>query len=267
VTEVDQIRSYQTATRRVRERLTLFARTAWTGLGSYRDADIDRLVDLIVPQVLAGQRTIAQLTDAYLSGLAGATAQGITLDAVSGTAVRGVPLDQVYRRPATTVYTSLSSGAPYPEAVAAGLVRLVSLVQTDMQLAQRIQEQQTLGRSGAGFYRRTLTGFENCALCILASTQRYHVGDLKPIHPGCDCGVAGIDGRSDPGQILNEELLETLHEQVGSTFGDSDRGGRTIVWNGEERGYKDILVREHGEYGPTLTWRDQAFTGPGDIAA
>jgi hypothetical protein len=26
-----------------------------------------------------------------------------------------------------------------------------------------------------------------------------------------------------------------------------------------------VMVSEHGEYGPTLHWREQRFTGPSDI--
>jgi hypothetical protein len=34
--------------------------------------------------------------------------------------------------------------------------------------------------------------------------------------------------------------------------------------------YRDaaqVRISDHGEYGPTLTWRDQAFTGAADIKA
>lgn len=266
-TPSEQIRAYQKATQLVRDRLRLVARTAWWSLPAYRDADIDSLVNLIVPQVMAGQRTIAQLTDTYLSGLALNVAQGIDEAAVTG-AVRGVPMDEVYRRPGKTVWNDLSKGKAPNAAISAGLTRLLSLVATDLQLTQRLQERASLISGGFDYYRRTLTGRENCGLCVIASTQRYHSASLKPIHPGCDCGVAQIAAGSDPGQVLNEDVLEGMHELVDLQFGDNDRGARIFMdKRGREVDYKDILVREHGEYGPTLTWRKDKFTGPGELAA
>lgn len=265
-TPPEVIRNYQTASAAIRDRLERFARRAWASLGEYRDADIDRLVELIAPQVLAGQRTMAQLTDAYLSALSGHAAVGIDLAAVTGS--RGVPIDEVYRRPGVTVWTALAAEKTPTVAIAEGLRRLLSLVATDVELAQRVQEQATLGASGQQFYRRVLTGSEHCAKCVIASTQRYRVGTLKPIHPGCDCDVATIAGDSDPGHVLNEELLEKMHELVDLQFGNNDRGARIFTdAQGRELDYRDLMVREHGEYGPTLTWRKDQFTGPDDLAA
>ena len=76
--------------------------------------------------------------------------------------------------------------------------RLLSLVGTDMQLAARQQASYTMQASGREFYRRVLTGAENCALCAIASTQRYSTADLMPIHPGCDCSVASIGSIDHP---------------------------------------------------------------------
>lgn len=263
------IRSHQAQVRQVRERVLLFARTAWAALGSYRDADIDRLVSWVVPQVLAGERRIAQLTDAYLSTLVGMPPVGVDPTAVSGIALRGVDPREVYQRPGKSVWIALANGATVTAAAQEGLARLLSIASTDLQLAKRVQEQQTLSTHGFRYYRRVLTGTENCALCIVASTQRYRVGSLNPVHPGCDCDVAQVTAASDPGQVLNGELLDALHEQVGLAFGTNDRGARIITdqATGHQLDYKDILVRHHGEYGPTLTWRKQRFTGPRNLAA
>ena len=109
-TQSEGIRNYQRMTKQIRDRLDSYARTAWKSLGTYRDSDIDRLVELIVPQILAGERTMANLTDAYLSGLAGHAAIGVDTTAVSGRALRGVPPEDVYRRPGKTVWNELSKG-------------------------------------------------------------------------------------------------------------------------------------------------------------
>lgn len=267
------VTNYLTASNRIRARLERIALAAWTGLGSYRDADIDRLVDMLAPQVVAGQRTIAQLTDAYLAALMRTQALGVA-DAVVTTA-RGVPAAEVYRRPGVEVWTALSEGKPFATARDLGAQRLISLVRTDLQLAQRAQEHVALMSGPVGGYRRVLNGERDCMLCVIASTQRYHKADLKPIHPGCDCGVAPIEG-GDPGQVINEALLEEAHDLISQGMqGLSDRGardlgvGKVVKYADGTRlaDYTDlILVREHGEYGPTLTWRADSFTGPGDLA-
>lgn len=98
------------------------------------------------------------------------------------------------------------------------------------------------------FYRRVLTGRENCALCVVASTQRYYRGDLLPIHPGCDCDVQPLPPGLAVNQVIDEDLLEQVHQITADRLGVSDRGGRTPDYR------KLLTVSEHGEYGPTLSW-------------
>lgn len=258
------ILSHQTAVRDVRRRVERFASQSWAGLDSYRDADIDRLVDRIVPVVVGAEQRVAALTDTYLAALATASGfrqrpGGVPMREVTGAAVRGVDPDEVYRRPGVTVWTALSQGKPLTTAADEGLNRLLDLVRTDLQLTKTKTAQWRGSRDDSVVgYRRVLTGAENCALCTIASTQRYHKGDLLPIHPGCDCDIAEIRGDVDPGQVIDPERLEQLHQDANDQLGQSDRGGRAPD-------YRNIMVRDHGEYGPTLTWRRNNFTGPGDI--
>lgn len=266
---------HQAALAAIRKRIEVYAMTAWRGLPGYRDRDIERLVALVAPRVLAGQRQVAALTDAYLAALSGRRGIGADPALVTGAAVRnGAPTAAVYTRPGTTVHVQLSKGKSFPEAVAAGAARLSTLVRTDMQLSMRQQASYTMRASGREFYRRVLTGGRNCALCAIASTQRYHTADLMPIHPGCSCGVASI-GTEDPGQVINQGLLDTLHDSISTEIGGrSDRGARDLgIGKTDAKGnaisdYTDLIVTNiHGEYGPTLGWRGDHFTGPGDIAA
>jgi hypothetical protein len=158
-----------------------------------------------------------------------------------------------------------------------GAARASSIAETDIQLASReAGRRQRLGNSNIVGYKRVLTGSENCALCAIASTQRYRVNDLKPIHPGCDCGEEPIYGDFDPGQVIDQTGLNSIHEALEAQLGVSDREaraagiGKFVQYDGEQRlaDFTEIIaVREHGEYGPTLTWRDQKFTGPSDIPA
>lgn len=265
---------HQAAVAAIRARVEAYAVAAWKGLGSYRDADVERLVALVTPKVLAGQRQIAGLTDAYLAALAGSKSIGVDPAAVTGAAVRGgTSLEVVYARPGSTVHAQLAKGGTFQAALDAGTRRLTSLVNTDMQLAMRQQASYTMQATGGEYYRRVLTGAENCALCAIASTQRYYTADLMPIHPGCDCDVAPIGG-TDLGHVINQGLLDQLHGSIEEQIGVRDLGARDAGINKTTSGgkpisdYTDLVVTNiHGEYGPTLGWRGDHFTGPGDLAA
>ena len=254
-------RSEQAARAQVAARLDEYARALWGSLGSWRDEDVARFVATIVPRVLAGQRTVAGLTDAYLASVTGAG----RVPVVDVTAVRGVDPVEVYRRPAVEMRSALAQGEAFPAALAASTARLASLVATDLQMAHREQARASMRAAGVQKYRRTLTGRENCALCMIASTQRYHVSVLLPIHPGCDCGVATFDLDGPDRQVIDFALLKSTHSRVEEFAGFSDPGAR-YAGLGSGRDYtKLIVIREHGEYGPTLAWRSDRFTGPSDI--
>ncbi|MGV9364517.1 hypothetical protein [Amycolatopsis sp. NPDC003731] len=176
---------------------------------------------------------------------------------VTGTALRGVDPREVYRRPGVQVWTSLSEGRTFDEAVKDGLRRAVSVAMTDLQLAKTHTARKVFENDDRVVgHRRTLTGSEDCAICRVAATQRYHREDLQPIHPGCDCGVAPIYGDSDPGQVIDRKGLEDVHDAVAERFGESAADARAIDYR------KLILVENHGEIGPVLTVKGQHFDGP-----
>lgn len=236
---------YQQAVASVAETVRARVLGIWNGLPGYRDQDIDRFVSWVVPLVQAGQLQVANLTAAYFNS--GQVDRDLVLYG------RGVNPDVVYRRPAVTVYTSLAQGKTVSSAIQSGAARAADLVLTDIQMAKVRQSQQSLGEKGVQFYRRVLTGRENCALCVLASTQRYRVKDLMPIHPDCDCSVAELPEGWNP-HVLDPGLVDLVYEQVKA---END---------GLLPNYSDyISVKMHGEYGPTLTWKGQHFTGPDDL--
>lgn len=250
-------------------------------LGSWRDDDITRYLEIVGPQIAGLKVQAANLQAAYYQQVAAANGESFTpvtarpQDLTDEVLRNGPPTAEVYRRPFVEAWTALSSGELVRTAVERGAQRATSLAETDIQLASR-QAGLNQRRSNGNIvgYRRVLTGAENCALCAIASTQRYTRGQLKPIHPGCDCGEEPIYGDFDPGQVIDPQGLESVHEALVQQLGVSDRNARSadigkfVQYDDEQRlaDFTEIIVtREHGEYGPTLAWRDQAFTGPNDF--
>ncbi len=256
---------YHELSGRLIQAASALAVNSFRNLGSWRDADQDRYIQLVERGMMGLKRQATNLTLGYYREIAKNQGQpfqavNLTQEELTTAALRnGVDTQTVYRRPFVDLYTALTAGKTMTEAIEAGAFRARSLATTEIQLARR----------GAGLrarnandrivgYVRTLSGAENCALCYVASTQRYTRGDLMPIHPGCDCGELPIYGTSDPGQVIDDQLLEATHEAIQERFGISDRSARAID-------YRQIEVRDNGELGPVLTVRGQNFTGPEDL--
>lgn len=224
----------------------------FNNLPNYRDANIDRFVSTAVPIVRAASRETAATTAAFQSSInaeRGVDVPTVLLDQDVIDDPRGVQSESVYRRTGKSIYRALSEGKNLTAAVKAGENRLKSLVKTDLQLVKTKQSDLSLTNSGFRFYRRVLTGRENCALCVIASTQRYFVGNLMPIHPACDCVVDAVDANWDPGQVIDPETLETTHGQVEEFAGIAARNGRDVD-------YRQLLIsNENSELGPVLSWR------------
>ena len=261
--------TYSDRVGQVREQVRGRVLRAWNALPNYRDRNVDLFVDRVVPLVQAGQMQVANLTAAYFK--AGTVDRDLILGA------RGVAPAMVYRRPAIELYTALSKGTPYTRAVAQGGHRLADLALTDMQMAKVRQADVSLKAKNVTSYRRVLSGRENCALCVIASTQRYRVGNLSPIHPGCDCEVDELPVGWNPDQIVvDQDLLDDTYAEIAAQLDHAsvtrearDLGlGKTDARGRPVSDYTDLIVtREHGEYGPTLAWRSQRFTSAEDIAA
>lgn len=260
------------------------ASRVFAGLGSWRDDDVARYQALIGPQIDGIKLQAAQLQAAYYQEVAKQQGEAYQPAAVRSsdlteTSLRnGAQSAEVYRRPFVSMYTELAKGQLVSAAIAIGAARASSIASTDIQLAARIAGlKQRQNNNNIVGYRRVLTGSENCALCAIASTQRYTRNELKPIHPGCDCTEEPLYGDFDPGQVIDAEGLESLHEALQGQLGVTDREARSAgigkfvdykLPTDETRlaDFTDIIVtREHGEYGPTLAWRNQTFTGPADI--
>ena len=245
--------AYDSQVHSIRQQITAFGQAYWDSLPHYRASAVEDMIEAITPRVIAGQLRVADLTRAYLARCAVELGWKVVLPPIDQDEIRGargVDPRVVYRRPAVDVYTALAAGKPLPQAAAEGRLRLTQLIGGDMQLAKVHASRQSMrGYPAEGqFYRRVLTGRENCALCVVASTQRYYRDDLMPIHPGCDCGVQPLPPGLAVNQVIDEDLLEQVHQITADRLGVSDRGGRTPDYR------KLLTVSEHGEYGPTLSW-------------
>lgn len=256
--------AYRLAMSDVREQVAAAVEAAWRALTSWRDSDIDGFVAQVVPIVLGGQQAMAGLVDASLADARSAALgvasrpSGVRLDRVSGAAARnGTPPEVVYRRAGVQVWRDLGAGKPLDVAVEHGLQRAVKAAQTDVQRTKQLATREIIKDDDrvVGF-RRVLVGEENCGLCVVASSQRYHRSELLPLHSGCDCSTQALWGTEDPGQVIDEDILAAAHEAIMSTFGISDAAARAPDYR------RLILVREHGELGPTLTVRKHRFSGP-----
>lgn len=259
-----------TLSAQVREQVAAWVVGQWNALESWHDDDIVRFQNIILPVIASAERKVATLTNGYLATAANVASGTNTptkllrLDEVSGAAVRnGVEPPVVFQRPQMVLNYQLSKGKTLTEAVKAGGDRLRNITTSNLQRARML----TVARQGERkWFRRVLTGGENCALCVVASTQRYRRGSLMPIHGGCDCGVQEEYG-PDPGQILEPTTLEDIHSAIRAEFGATDRAARYIEGTTEGGDFSDLIVtREHGELGPTLTWRDQRFRGADQAA-
>lgn len=229
------IAGHRAALAQVRARVLAYAQTAWRAQGSYREADIDRLVSLIAPRVIAGQVLTANLTSSYIATIASAQAGKFVkpslVDVTAVTMGRGVAPDEVYRRPATKVYASLSEGKSFRDSVAAGSLLLGQLVVMDMQMAQVRQARESYRSTGSTRYRRITSG-NPCILCEVASAGTYASSDLMPVHDGCSCTTEAVTG-STP-----------TREPDLSGFANPDT---------------KVGVASHGEYGPVLVVETQNF--------
>lgn len=241
------------ATGQIRATVLQQIEALWTRAPGYRDADVERLAALIVPRIEAGELQIANLTSVYLAQqaarLRGVKPEPERVRRAEILNSRGVPTRQLVVRSAIAVRMALSEGKPFPEAKAKGLTRMLSVTGTQLQLAKTTQAQASLKASGATYYRRVLSGSENCKLCVLAATQRYRNINKAAVHPGCDCGVEELPAGTNPRQVIDQKLLDSVNELV-----DED---------GNELDPRDLItIHEHGELGPVLTWRKHEFTGP-----
>ena len=236
------------------------AKNQFLNLGSWRDDDIKRYTDAVIPEMNNAKRVMASYTSSYYDQIGALSGKKLAKLSVPATQLvteslrNGTTAEAVFQRPFKDMWGSLAKGNNFTDSLQAGANRANSIARTEVQLAKR---QAGLfvrnGNKNIVGYLRTLSGFENCALCYVASTQRYTKGDLLPIHPGCDCGETPIFGDTDVGRVIDEDRLNATHQAVSDRFGKFDAGGKEID-------YTKITIHDHSELGPYLSVKGQKFT-------
>ena len=271
---------YRDALIDVRKRVSTRVERNWRTLGSWNESDVDRFLARTLPVVDAGQRRTVSLTDAYLARTTRRRTLGLLADDLVGAAVRnGTDPATVYTRPFVQLWSGLSDGQQFSDALNAGGVRASQSAATDVSLSMRasadaFQETVSTLDEQAAFAKR-IVGWERvidpeaCAFCATASTQRYESALMEPLHAFCQCGVAPVFAE-------NDKAIRDFNRQTLRNIKEANKGKDSAYWNA--RHFKvdgqtgevilpEVAVHEHGELGAVLADAAHDFTGPADIAA
>lgn len=244
---------------RLRAAATRRASTSWYRFGGLDDAAAEAFVADIIPAVHAMQEAAALATGSYLGAIIGTTPR---IDVAAALTSRGVAAADVYHRAAVEARTAIANGHDWPTAMRYAAQRATTLAETDVQLAHRAAAGQALEQAGSRVvgYRR-MPDATACELCLIAATQRYHIGQLMPIHNHCGCGVAPIIGTQDPGRIIDRQAHDRL-KASGAIDRISEQRAAALarVAAGDAPATELVAVHEHGELGPVLTPAGQHFT-------
>ena len=247
--------------RSLSERLADALIRMFLALPDYRDENAAEFVTSAVPLVRGTQRALGALIAAQQAQLAseqiGRTVAPPPLPDLVSVDLRGTDPRAVYARPFATVHAHVGETGDMTEAVERGVTRLRETAEGDLQLTHAHATRASVTALRALYWRRTLVGEANCALCVLASTMKYRREDLNPIHHACNCEVVAVyDAANDP--VPDEAaLIEAAHSAARELTGASDAGGRKVDY----RRIRTTITHEHGELGTLLRNPSHHFTG------
>lgn len=174
---------------RIRAQVVAYLTALWQSYGSYNEPQADEFSTTAAVAVVAAQRTSVALTNAFIGRMLGTGPIGIDAGAVVSRLRGDTTPEQVYRRPFQTVWTDLSKGRPYEDAVHAGLSRAKATAEMDVQLAhfagyQAVQDAEPRIKG----YRRVPDGGA-CAYCRKIAGAFVKRADASPLHARCGCGL------------------------------------------------------------------------------
>lgn len=210
--------------------------TVWDALPHYDRPNIDQFLSTALPVLGGANLQSVALTEAYLARALDRQPLGVDAHQVVAGIRNGATAEEVYRRPFVTVWSALSRGAPFDEAVAAGRARAAAAAATDVQLAFR----DTL--RAAGEADRTIMGYARvanpgaCDFCQRVDGGQFLKHDPMPLHPHCNCGARVV------------EYTRGRHFTPTATP-------------------DTVAVHDHGELGPVLADPAQHFTSEHELAA
>lgn len=272
----DLVLAEQRAYLQIRAAIGNQAEALWAEFGGLGDVQLASWLEQIVPTVQGAQLAAGNLMAGYLrTFLETASGRpfdpaGLNIENLIAEARNGTTALDVYTRPVIEARTLVSRGVPLGDALKRAGQRVATTAQTDVALTHRDTAHAVLSNEpDVKGFERVLTG-RSCLFCAAASTQRYWIGDLMPLHANCDCTVAPIWGKQDPGRIINRDryqALRSLGDQYWNRGGYIDEEGNVFtVKDGETTPAPfQVAVEEHGELGPVLVDPDHHFTGPDEV--
>lgn len=213
-------RAHITAEARLRALVTQAVGVAWSGLPGYDEDNVDQFLSTAVPIVRAGQRQSIAVTEAFLARTLGRRPVGIVPDEILDRLRNGAELDDVYRRPFVTVWTSLKENGLYDQAVAAGAARATSTAAMDVQLAMRgtMARVQEVDTSIRGYRRVADPGA--CTFCQAIDGAFVRSADAMALHNNCGCGLEPIVDANVTPSPMPDDIAVHEHGELGPVLGD-----------------------------------------------
>lgn len=180
--------------------------------------------------------------------------------------------EAIFQRPAETFRWVAAEGNKsglrwIDDAKTQSSLRIATLVDDNLMLAQRLAQQEVLAqavdldkKSPKGpritGYRRVihpeLSRTGTCGLCIAAASRLYTVEELMPLHTRCKCTIAAVTVAHDPADDANTIDLKQLYGHAGGTSAGHLKRTK-------------YQLDEHGELGPVLVpkrkYKPQTKTG------
>jgi hypothetical protein len=245
---------------------TQAASGAWAGFtGWYSAAAVASQAALLAQSSQAAQEAMVGIFSRYVAELIALLTDSRRVDVprVRLQPVRnGVDPVKVHSRPAYVFRETFALTGDEYAAQERAIERAVQLIETDIMLAARQVQHDSMDELKVTSYRRVLrpelSESGPCGLCVVAANRVYTIKDLLPIHGRCKCETMPIVDGLDPGLTLNERDLKRLYEAAGGDDGPST--------SAKDLKRVRVKVNEHGELGPVLTVRGHKFTGPDDLA-
>lgn len=227
------------AERLLRDLVRRRVRQIWAGLPGYDEADVDQWISKIVPLVLSGQRQSVALTEAYLARAVGRQPLGVSTDKLIGAGARnGSPPQEVYRRPFVTVWTALTEGKQWQDAVNAGGARAEGMAAMDVQLSMR-DTLRAVGQADDSIWGYQRVADDSaCEFCLMVDGAQFKTDDPMPLHNFCGCGAEAIVYTRG---VANRNALDAFNASPTPVP-------------------PEVAIHEHGELGPVLADPSDHFT-------